>query len=186
MNGLVLAGGKGRRMGRDKGSMVHPDGRMMVRRAAELLKEAGCERVVVALREGQGFPGEYEVVRDSGEGALGGMISGMETAEGEDWLIVACDLPGMEVGVLRGLLGFAEDFVVYGRNGMLEPLCGFYGNGTLELLKKSRKAGEWSLQKILRANGVKVLEIEDGRALDNANTPDDWERFSQSFRKPDR
>ena len=126
MRGLVLAGGKGSRMGREKGGMVHPDGRTMVRRAVDLLSEAGCERVVLALREGQGFS-EYldvELVRDTGEGALVGIIAGMETAADEDWLVVACDLPRLEVCVLKGLLGFSEDFVAYGKGGILEAtLC---------------------------------------------------------------
>ncbi len=179
MRGLVLAGGKGSRMGREKGGMVHPDGRTMVRRAVDLLGEAGCGNVVVALREGQGLSGDFETVRDAGEGVLGGIVAGMETAADEDWLVVACDLPRLEVGVLKGLLGFFEDFVVYGNGGMLEPLCGFYGKGALEILKRSMDAGEWGLQKILRANGAKVLELEDERALENANTPDDWGRISK-------
>lgn len=178
MNGLVLAGGKGNRMGREKGGMVHPDGRTMVRRAVDLLKDAGCERVVVALREGQEISEDIEVVRDAGEGALGGIIAGMETAASEDWLVVACDLPRLEVDVLKGLLGFSEDFVVYGRGGMLEPLCGFYGKRALVILQNSRDTGEWGLLKILCANGAKVLELEDERALENVNTPQDWERSS--------
>ena len=165
-------------MGREKGGLVHPDGRTMVRRAVELLLEAGCIKVVVALRVGQEFyeSVDVELVRDAGEGALGGIVAGMDTAVDDDWLVVACDLPRLEVDVLRGLLGFPEDFVVYGRGGMLEPLCGFYGRKALEILKKSRDAGEWGLQKILRNNGAKVLEITDERALENANTPEDWER----------
>ncbi len=178
MHGLVLAGGKGSRMGREKGGMVHPDGRTMVRRAADLLTGAGCGKVLVSLREGQEFSEEIEVVRDSGEGALGGIIAGMETAPDEDWLVVACDLPRLEADFLKGLLGFSEDFVVYGSDGRLEPLCGFYGKSALSILKASRAAGQWGLQKILRANGARILELGDERALENANTPDDWERIS--------
>ena len=179
MRGLVLAGGHGKRMGRDKGSMVHPDGRSMVRRAADLLREVGCEGVVVSLREGQECSENFEdleIVRDAGEGPLGGMIAGMETAVDKSWLVVACDLPRLEVEVLRGLLGHSERFVVYGREGKLEPLCGFYGSGAVGILRKSREAGEWGLQRILRANGTKVLELKDGRALENANTVEELER----------
>lgn len=166
-------------MGREKGGIVHPDGRTMVRRAADLLVEAGCRKVVVSLRDGQKFPEDFEVVRDSGEGVLGGIIAGMDAAPGEDWLVVACDLPRLEVDVLKGLLGFDKDFVVYGNDEILEPLCGFYGKRALGILKGSKDAGEWGLQKILRANGVKVLVLQDGSALENANTPEDWERISR-------
>ncbi len=172
-------------MGREKGSMIHPDGRSMVRRAVDLLCEAGCEKVVVSLREGQEFfeiSEDLEIVRDAGEGPLGGMIAGMETAEDESWLVVACDLPRLQVDVLRGLLGHAENFVVYGRGGKLEPLCGFYGRGAVGVLRKSREVGEWGLQKILRANGAKVLGLKDGRALENANTAEEFERCLDGLR----
>ena len=169
-------------MGREKGGIVHPDGRTMVRRAVDLLKEAGCEKVVVALREGQDLSEDVEDVedvRDAGGGALGGIVAGMKTGVEEDWLVVACDLPRLKVGVLRDLLGFDDDFVVYERNGRLEPLCGFYGKNAFEILTKSMEVGEWGLQKILRANGVKIVELEDFNALENANTPEDWERLSR-------
>jgi molybdopterin-guanine dinucleotide biosynthesis protein A len=178
MNGLVLAGGRGSRMGVEKGALLHPDGRTMLGRTVYLLREAGCERVVVSLRDGQVLEriDGVEMIKDKGEGPLGGMIAVMEGDVGADWLVVACDLPRLEVRVLKGLLGFSERFVVYGKDGQLEPLCGFYGNGAVGILKESRDAGEWGLQKILRSSGVRVLELEDERALENANTPGDWER----------
>lgn len=167
-------------MGLEKGRMVHPDGRTMLVRTVDLLREAGCETVVVALREKQEFfeEREVELVRDAGEGALGGMIAGMETAIDEDWLVVACDLPRLEVGVLKALLRFSDTFVVYENGGKLEPLCGFYGKGALEVLKESKNAGEWGLQRILRVNAARVIQLEDERALENANTPEDWARIS--------
>jgi len=176
---LVLAGGKGTRMGREKGGMLHPDGRTMLRRAVDLLMEAGCEGVVVSLREGQDFSeeiGGVAIVRDAGDGPLGGMIAGMGTAD-DDWLVVACDLPRMEVPFLVGLLGFSEKFVVYGDGESLEPLCGFYGRGAVGILRTSMEAGEWGLQKILRANGVRVLRLDDAESLGNANTREEWENF---------
>ncbi len=179
VRGLILAGGKGERMGREKGGMRHADGRTMVRRAADLLEEVGCERVVVSLREGQDVLADWdglEVVRDAGEGPLGGMIAGLESGVGEDWLVVACDLPRLDVGVLKGLLGFEDDFVVYGSDRGLEPLCGYYGRGALGILKGAREAGRWGLQEILRESGVRVLGLEDERALENANTVEDFRR----------
>ncbi|MGJ8634233.1 MAG: molybdenum cofactor guanylyltransferase [Luteolibacter sp.] len=176
MFGLVLAGGKGVRMGMEKAGMEHPDGRTFVRRAVELLREAGCGKVVIALREGQEIPTEMEeveLVRDAGEGPLGGMIAGMEVSPDEDWLVVACDLPRLEVSVLEGLLGFPDRFVIYGGEKGLEPLCGVYGKGALEVLKKSRDEGIWGLQRILRENDAKVIRLKDEGLLLNANKPED-------------
>lgn len=181
MKGLVLAGGRGSRMGREKGGMRHPDGRTLVRRAVDLLREAGCDSVVVSLREGQDFSeeiGGVDMVRDAGDGPLGGMIAGMETDPEADWLLVACDLPRLEARVLRGLMGFPESFVVYGSAAGIgvEPLCGFYGRGAVGILSAARDTGRWGLQKILLENDARVLALDAGmeRALENANNQEDW------------
>lgn len=55
MIGLVLAAGKGRRMGRPKAT-VTVDGQTLAWRCAACLQEAGLSRVVVALREPQPLP----------------------------------------------------------------------------------------------------------------------------------
>lgn len=165
-------------MGIEKGAMIHPDGRTMLARTVDLLMEAGCDGVVVSLREGQDFSlegREVAIVRDAGGGPLGGIIAGIEIAEDDDWLVVACDLPRLEVSVLLGLLGFSEKFVVYGDSENLEPLCGFYGKGTAEIFRTAMERGEWGLQKIMRANGVRVLRLDHQEALGNANTREDWE-----------
>ncbi|MBC7979337.1 MAG: molybdenum cofactor guanylyltransferase [Armatimonadetes bacterium] len=182
LHGLVLAGGKGARMGREKGAMLHPDGRSLVRRAVDLLREAGCIQVVISLRTGQIFEEKIEgvmIVRDEGEGPLGGMIAGMET-EDADWLVVACDLPRLDVATLQGLLGFEDKFVSYRSesDGLTEPLCGFYGRGALEVLRSSREMGVWELRRILDTNGCRILELVNKRALDNSNTIDEWIRMT--------
>ena len=180
MYGLVLAGGKGERMGTEKAGIAHPDGRSFAKRAVDLLRESGCGTVVIALREGQDFPEEIDgviLVRDAGEGPLGGIIAGMEVSPDQDWLVVACDLPRLEVSVLSGLLGFSDRFVVYGGDRGLEPLCGFYGKGAVDILRKSKEAGIWGLQKILRENGAKVIKLEDEGLLLNANKPEDLEKL---------
>ncbi len=46
--GLLLAAGGGRRMGRPK-ALVELDGRLLVERGADVLRQAGCEPVVVVL-----------------------------------------------------------------------------------------------------------------------------------------
>lgn len=168
-------------MGEEKGGIRCVDGRTMVRRVADLLWEAGCARVMVSLREGQVVLEDWEgleVVRDEGDGPLGGMIAGMESGgDGSgDWLVVACDLPRLELRVIQGLVGHGEDMVVYGGVKGVEPLCGFYGGRALSVLKGARERGVYGLQRILAENGARVLQLEDGRALENANTPEDLRR----------
>ncbi|MGJ8644050.1 MAG: molybdenum cofactor guanylyltransferase [Luteolibacter sp.] len=178
LKGLLLAGGKGLRMGRDKASILHADGRSFAKRTADLLIEVGCDEVVLSLRHGQGAPddvSQLKVVRDEGDGPMGGMLAGLETAPEADWLIVACDLTELDIETLQGLIGHCETFVVYrsAHDGGTEPLCGFYGVGAASVLRKAMNAGDRSPRWVLKENEAKVLEPENPGALRNANFPED-------------
>lgn len=178
LKGLVLAGGKGRRMGREKASILHADGRSFAKRTGDLLKEAGCDEVVLSLQDGQKVPSdvlELKVVRDEGDGPMGGILAGLEAAPEADWLVVACDLTELDIDTLQGLLGQGERFVVYrsAHDGGTEPLCGFYGVGAAGVLRKAMDAGDRSPRWVLKTNGAKVLEPRNAGALKNANFPED-------------
>ncbi len=183
--GLVLAGGKSSRMGRDKASLVHPDGRALARRCHDLLAAAGCDAVYLSLRADQPMPDGFSdveplVLRDP-EGQSTGPISGILAAMAErpeaDWLVVACDLPRLDAETLRVLLSerrAGERFLAYRSefDGLPEPLCTWYSHEAREIVEN---AGTFCPRKILIRNECRLLEPATAGALDNANTPEDWE-----------
>lgn len=186
IHGLVLAGGKSSRMGADKAALVHPDGRTLLRRTCDLLKQAGCGIVAVSLRHDQEIPTGFEeavIVRDpdgASRGPLAGMIAGMQLDPAADWLVIACDLPRMDLGTLRNLIDEREPneaFLSYRSefDRLPEPLCACYSAAALPLLEKAFAEDLRCPRKILLQNDCRLLEPVTPRALDNANTPDDWD-----------
>ena len=186
IHGLVLAGGRSSRMGRDKAALVHPDGRTLLRRCCDLLFEAGCESVAVSLRHDQELPPgieDCEIVRDAEGASLGpiaGMVAGMSLYPEADWLILACDLPRLDVETLSNLVSSHRDdetFLSYQSefDGLPEPLCAFYAQGALPILKQAQADDLRCPRKILILNNCRLLEPVTARALENANTPEDWE-----------
>lgn len=180
--GLVLAGGRSSRMGVDKASMTHPDGRTLAKRAVDLLSNAGCGEVFVSLRADQeipvGFPEEPKLIRDSDEsrGPLSGILSAMAERPDSDWLVVACDLPRLDESTLKNLLmsvGEKEVFLAYKSefDGLPEPLCTWYSAAAREILIAAESPCP---RKILLRNGCRLLEPVQSGALDNANTPEEW------------
>lgn len=186
LSGLVLAGGRSARMGVDKATLVHPDGRSLVIRCRDLLLEAGCDPVVISLRHDQEIPAgleESEIVRDP-EGASGGpmvgIVSGMRLRPASDWLVLACDLPRLDVETLTNLVVSKlseEKFLSYSSefDGLPEPLCALYAQDALPILEQAQGDGFHCPRKILIRHGCRLLESVTPRALDNANTPEDWE-----------
>jgi molybdopterin-guanine dinucleotide biosynthesis protein A len=188
LNGLVLAGGHSTRMGCDKASLLHPDGRSLARRVYDLLSEAGCEKIVLSLRADQTMPEGFstenlpEIVRDTigkSVGPLAGMIAGMRLQPDADWLILACDLPRLDLETLERLLASQTEFdrfLAYRSefDGLPEPLCTLYGAGSLALLESAFADDLRCPRKILIRNDCRLLDPVSPRALDNANTPEDW------------
>jgi molybdopterin-guanine dinucleotide biosynthesis protein A len=186
LHGLVLAGGRSSRMGADKAELVHPDGRTLARRTHDLLVEAGCADVVLSLRHDQEIPAGFSdvpsihIVRDPAEtegGPLTGIIAAMSLHPDADWLVLACDLPRLDADTLHHLISSKrpdELFLSYRSefDGLPEPLCALYAPASLPLLS----AMEFRCpRKLLIRNECRLLDPVTPRALDNANTPDDWQ-----------
>lgn len=176
-------------MGQDKASMIHPDGRPLARRAWDLLRAAGCGKVVVSLRQDQPLPPGFEdlagsllVVRDAlgkKPGPLTGMVSAMREFPSADWLVTACDLPGLEPCILSNLLESrrgGETFLAYrsASNSQPEPLCAFYSASAFGLLESEMNGKSRSLRAVLRQHQCRLLEPPAFGALHNSNTPEEW------------
>ncbi len=187
--GLVLAGGRSSRMGSDKASLVHGDGRTLALRTYELLGEAGCRWVALSLRADQDLPAGFAggtvpaLIRDpagASAGPLTGMLAAMRSRPEANWLVVACDLPRLDLATLRALIGsqLPGDVLLAYRSehdGLPEPLCALYAPAAAELLEEAMAAALRCPRKILIKHQCRLLEPVSPGALDNANTPDEWE-----------
>lgn len=186
--GLVLAGGRSSRMGTDKAALVHPDGRTLARRGHDLLAEAGCQTVALSLRHDQELPPGFAdlphvmLVRDPeglSQGPLGGMLAAMRLRPEADWLMLACDLPRLDLATLRQLVSSKrpdEPFLSYRSefDNLPEPLCALYAAAALPILEQAQAEGIRCPRKPLIRHACRLLEPLTPHALDNANTPEDW------------
>ena len=188
--GLVLAGGRSVRMGLDKATLMHPDGRSLVVRCHDLLRQAGCGRIVISLRHDQEIPAgldEAEIVRDpEGKscGPMAGIVTGMQLLPTADWLVLACDLPRLDVETLTTLVTSKlpeEKFLAYRSefDGLPEPLCTLYSHAALPILEQAQADDFRCPRKILIRHDCRLLAPVTPRALENANTPEDWEAATE-------
>ena len=121
--GLVLAAGEGRRFGGPKAPYVL-DGERLVDRAVRVLREAGCDPVVVVLGAWVGdVPGAVAVVNDDWSRGMGSSLRrGLEhlaayderarvaSLAGVDRVLVSLvDLPGLTPAAVRRLWSTGAD-----------------------------------------------------------------------------
>ncbi len=179
--GLVLAGGKSRRMGRDK-ALLRRDGVSQLEYLAALLGEC-VDEVFVSARHDQADDPErsrFALVLDRYRdiGPLAGILSALEEYPQADWLVAACDLPNIDRATLDYLLRHRDSqrpFTAFqsAHDGLPEPLCAIYRAGSDALLREFVEAGVVCPRKILIRSETCLLEQPNPRALDNINTPAD-------------
>ena len=179
--GLVLAGGRSRRMGRDKALLEH-DGETQLGRAIRAL-EAVTERQFVSARADQAGDTErsrYAQVIDRYDdlGPVAGILSAMDEYPDADWLVVACDLPNLGPETLAHLVANrapGDPFTAYrsSHDGLPEPLCAIYAAGSEAIVRGFVDEGLRCPRKMLIRSDATLLTQPDPRALDNVNTPDD-------------
>ncbi len=170
LTGVVIAGGRSKRMGRDKARLC-VDGVALWRRQQRVLAAAGARPMLFALRGGQRrFASGLRVVRDtrSGVGPIAGVHAALRACESEWLAVLAVDLPRVEaawfekLGALcrpgRGAVGISRD-------GFFEPFAAIYPRTALPEIERVVVAeqGSRSLQPVLRelvARGVmKVVRL---------------------------
>jgi molybdopterin-guanine dinucleotide biosynthesis protein A len=179
--GLVLAGGRSRRMGRDKALLEH-DGETQLGRAMRALASV-TDRQFVSTRADQADDPErarYAQVVDRYDdlGPVAGILSAMDEYGEADWLVVACDLPNLDEATLAHLVANrapGEPFTAFrsSHDGLPEPLCAIYAAGSREIVRRFVDDGIICPRKMLIRAEAALLSQPDPRALDNINTPDD-------------
>ena len=180
IHGLILAGGKSRRMGRDK-AHIAAVGKPQLEQCADLLAPV-VDTVWVSVRQGQPadplrdrYPKIVDYVPDGGP--LAGVISALKTRPEADWLVLAVDLPQLDTPTLDYLLEHATDrrFTAFrsSHDGLPEPLCALYRAESVELLEGYFESGIRCPRKVLIKSEAQLLDLPNPRALDNVNTPDD-------------
>lgn len=179
--GLVLAGGKSRRMGSDKACLVH-DGVTQLDRAMKLLN-THLENVFVSTRSDQvddPVRRNYEQIIDgySNLGPVAGILSAMDRNSQVSWLVLACDLPNIDDATIAFLLDnvSAKHIATAYRSvhdDLPEPLCAIYRPESRAIIDSFVENGANCPRKILINSETHLLEQPNPGALHNINSPED-------------
>ena len=187
LHGLILAGGRSRRMGTDK-ALLSYEGRLQLERCHELLQDC-CAAVYLSARVGQfpetllpKLPRLYDRFVDFGP--LGGILTAMQAQKKVAWLVIACDLPFLDRDTLQDLLQgrnpFAMASVLSHTEAFLEPLCCIYEPKIRKRLFAYLANEVYCPQRILKQMRVQHIPVQNAHALTNVNAMEDYERALSS------
>ncbi|HEX6122651.1 MAG TPA: molybdenum cofactor guanylyltransferase [Ktedonobacterales bacterium] len=187
--GVVLAGGRSQRMGRDK-ALLPLLGEPLVARAVRRLRAVLPTVVVIGPRElAPVLPGVRLLPdQEAGLGPLGGLATAFAVLAARRIVLIACDMPFVVPELIGAMVAVAERepwarAVVLRTARGVEPLHALYDAACVPVIEGQLARGARSLRGLLDRVaicevGVEVVAALDplGRSALNVNTPDEWER----------
>lgn len=193
MVGVVLAGGRSTRMGRDK-ALIRLDGESLIRRQLRLLQEIGVQRRLVAVAAGTltgesalqaEIPPGVACIEDSRPecGPLAGITGALAgLVPGETHLVVlAVDLPRLGVGLMGSLIAAVRQTpdagIVPLVAGRWDPLAAVYPRVGLDSALARFDRGELSVQDWVREGVRNGWMRERVVSAEEENEFLNWNRF---------
>jgi molybdenum cofactor guanylyltransferase len=182
VSALVLAGGRSARMQRDK-ALLEYDGETQLARTWRLVREYAPESFVSVRPEQAHDPSRagYPQVVDSlpGIGPAAGILAAFAARPSRAWLVVAIDLPLLDLATLEALFAAREPSALAtaftsAHDGLPEPLCAIWEPGAAAPLAAFVAAGRHCPRKFLITHGARLLPLPRAAALDNVNTPAEY------------
>lgn len=182
LTGLVLAGGRSTRMGRDKATLI-VDGERLVDRAVAVLAQC-CDEVLLAAAGRPLSVAGARTISDAelDAGPLAGIVAGLEAAATDLVAVIAVDLPDASAAVLDLLAATweGEAGVAPLVDGVMEPLHAVYATAAAGRYADLLRAGERSPRRALEGLGARLVGPEewgtaaaDGRFARSLNSPGD-------------
>jgi len=180
--GLVLSGGKSTRMGTDKG-LIEYHGVPQRDYLYDLLTKV-CDETYISLRKEQeeNVPFGFQTLVDLNEfrGPYNGLLSAHKKYPEAAWLVLACDLPLMDLEALKELISHrdttkqATAFALKD-NPLPEPLCTIWEPHALQDSVSYLEAGNGTCpRKYLINHDTKLVFPKNESVLLNANSEEEY------------
>ncbi|MBU1611206.1 MAG: molybdenum cofactor guanylyltransferase, partial [Proteobacteria bacterium] len=146
--GVILAGGRGERMGGLAKAFLEVGGGRAIDRLLTVYQRL-FDEIVVAVRDREGFEDfgvtvavDQVAIRSS----LTGIHAGLWASKAPFVFVAPCDMPFLQPGLVQSLLaevdGEADVVIPLKENGRVEPLCAVYSKSCLPHIKKQLEGGD--------------------------------------------
>jgi molybdopterin-guanine dinucleotide biosynthesis protein A len=187
VTGVLLAGGKSRRMGEDKRYLVVGE-QTLLERGLVVLRSIFQEVLVVIAQDSPPLDVAARVVRDLVPdcGSLGGLYTGLTQATAPCIFVIACDMPFLDQAVIAQFTSrrATADIVMAKLAARLHPMHALYGKRCLPALEQMIRARQLKIQEMVSHASLRVRYVTEadlltldpsGRSFQIVNTPADLE-----------
>jgi molybdenum cofactor guanylyltransferase len=191
VTGVILCGGKSRRMGRPKEFLVYAD-MTFIEHQINLVSQTFEEFFLVASDPDVFSHLGVKVVKDvvSDQGPLGGILSGLLACRTPQAFVMACDMPLIDGRLIRKLYSESAncDACVLAHDQHVEPLFGIYARSCIKPIESLMASGRLKMQNLLSEISLKTFHVPEREAADdrlpayfNVNSPQDYSRLLEEL-----
>lgn len=196
---LILAGGKGSRLGYQEKALIDINGKPLIAFVIESMAKV-VDNVIISVRDREqgellkfhlsGCRFAYDTYKN--RGPLAGILSGIEACEDEYCFIAACDMPFINENVVKMLFRKSENYdaaIPCHNDGFLEPLHAVYRcKPMIRETKKAIECGETIILAPVFKLHVNYVDMDEIKRIDpmlrtfmNINTYEDIQELSKAF-----
>lgn len=184
---LILAGGKGRRMGGANKALLQLQQQTFLSRLENALSD--FDEKLISLQDASWlgdspFLPVFDQVTD--RGPMEGLRCSLSLCRSDALLVVACDMPLFSGKLAKAMLQAGEGFdavICQDRAGRIHPLCGIYSKQCLPAIESMIARGNYKITDIMKAVPSLIFSLETSvfsdMLLSNINTPEALEALRQ-------
>ena len=182
ISGILIAGGKSKRMGTDKSLLTYGQ-QSFVERAANLLLQFTDDLLISSNTDYPDF--NYKIVPDKilNTGPIGGLYTCLPYIKYDMALVIPVDMPLLTTEVISYLLeqaDFSKKINIFRANDRLQMLTGLYHKDLLPVLKQQIDTGDYKLRNLLNKTPHHIIDAGDfSSQFVNINTPESLQKIQQ-------
>jgi len=187
LTGIILAGGKSRRLGMNKANAM-VKGKKLIEYPIQLLDKY-CHQLLISSNQPLPFP--YPVVPDirKEQGPMVGIYSCLLRSVTPYNIVFSCDMPLLKEEIVELLIARIERnkiIVPVHHNNLMEPLCAIYPTHTARPMFECIQQNQLTLHEFILAQQHIIVTISNKLKywsedlFFNVNTPEDLEKLQHS------
>jgi len=191
VTGVILAGGKSRRYGKNK-ALVKINGITLIEKTAGVMRSIFQQIIIITNTPDRyaylKLPMYEDLIKDLGP--LGGIHTALSAISSDQGFIVACDMPSLNRGLIRYMLdkrnGF--DIVLPRVSDKVEPLHAFYSKRCLPAINKLIDSKIYQVNRFFPDVSILYIEEDKIREFDpdlksflNINRPQEADNYKKGI-----
>jgi molybdopterin-guanine dinucleotide biosynthesis protein A len=163
ITGIILAGGKSSRFGRDKCKTIY-NKKLLIQFSIEAIKPFVSEILISSNNYDLEFLG-YKIIQDTfvNCGPIGGLYSCLKHSKTEKNIVIPCDMPYITTDLLQYLIYNSDNFdaVVPVFYQKIEPITAIFSKNILPIIENQIKHKNYKILSLLNLIKTHFITIDE-------------------------